>query len=657
MDISEKIMDIFSNKLTNIFKTNPRESQVQMALDIGNFLFNSNNKFMFIEAPVGTGKSLGVLVPAILYCNKQNKSIIYATATKNLQNQIMKEEQSTLQKCNLLFEGETILAMGMSNYACLQKFYKHKKRFSPLKRDQIEHALRNARSGSRAELEQKYNLSFSDSDWKEVCLSDNHCTFYAECPGHSYRRHFKEKNLLTVTNHAQLIQSWINNKEGKNSIIPITPGVLIIDEAHIFDENFLDRIQDSCEINALIYAKRQLKNNEKIALNKILKSVKNVQQQKYGKSGRHSINSNMQNNFKIVLQGLQNLEHVDLKGSHFSDDHIEFLTNFISKLLSKKYTAWFSIENKVEFKIIPNSFFNELSTFLLDLSKNNKLIFLSGTLTVTDNPIQELKEHWKIEKFEYKRYKSPFNVAKQAYLYVPENISNSRDENNSVSSSFVSQIVKVTSDLLNKVPGGFLLLNNSLELLDSLKNNFKSFFLNRTVYAQGDGRTNEELTVKFKEDTNSLLLGSGSFYSGFSVPGPSLQGVIITTLPFPVPDDPFVRLQEEEFSSKEDNFEIIFQLMLKKLEQGFGRLIRTTSDYGVICITDSRIYTQNYATKIQEWFKKNGFTLYKTTDSLDEFIKKKHYLNSKTEKKHRKTFNVSHIDIPKISEKYVQRKR
>jgi len=316
-----------------------------------------------------------------------------------------------------------------------------------------------------------------------------------------------------------------------------------------------------------------------------------------------------------------------------------------------------NIENKVEFKIIPNSFFNELSTFLLDLSKNNKLIFLSGTLTVTDNPIQELKEHWKIEKFEYKRYKSPFNVAKQAYLYVPENISNSRDENNSVSSSFVSQIVKVTSDLLNKVPGGFLLLNNSLELLDSLKNNFKSFFLNRTVYAQGDGRTNEELTVKFKEDTNSLLLGSGSFYSGFSVPGPSLQGVIITTLPFPVPDDPFVRLQEEEFSSKEDNFEIIFQLMLKKLEQGFGRLIRTTSDYGVICITDSRIYTQNYATKIQEWFKKNGFTLYKTTDSLDEFIKKKHYLNSKTEKKHRKTFNVSHIDIPKISEKYVQRKR
>ena len=656
MKVTNKILNIFTKQLTNIFKTSPRESQIQMALDIENFLFNSNKRFMFVDAPVGTGKSLGALVPTILYCNQQNKSIVYATATKNLQNQIIKEEQLTLQKCKLLFQGETILAMGMSNYACLQKFYQHKTLFSALKRKKIEEALKNAQSGSRVELEENYNLTFKDSEWEKICLTDSRCTFY-HCPGHAYRRLFKEKNLLTVTNHNQLIQSWLNEKNGKKPIIPIKPGVLIIDEAHLFDENFLGIIQETCELTTLCYFKKQLKNDGKSALNQILRSIKKVINQKYGKSGRHFIDKDMQNNFRIILHGLQELEKVNVKNTYFSDDRIEFLTDFISKLLSNNYTVWFSLETTVKFNIIPNSFFDELSTFLSNLAKNNKLIFLSGTLTVTNDPVKELVEHWKIDNFEYKHYDSPFDIAKQAYLFVPEKIKNSREINKSISPCFISQVMNVTNNLLHKIPGGFLLLNNSLELLDSFKNKFGTSFSGRNVYSQGDGQTNEELTIKFKNDTSSLLLGSGSFYSGFSVPGASLQGVIITTLPFPVPNDPFVQLQQKEFSSSEDSFKVLFQLMLKKLEQGIGRLIRTTSDYGVICITDSRIYTHSYSSEIQEWFKRKGFTLYNSTNKLNEFMENQQTLNTKTDNTDKVIFDISHLNIPKISEEYLQRKR
>lgn len=104
----EKNLAIFEDKIPLLFnkKTSIRSSQVQMSLDITEFLYNSSKNILFLEAPVGTGKSLGTLVPSILYSTNQQNSITYATSTINLQNQIFDSDSVTLEKLELIKPNE-----------------------------------------------------------------------------------------------------------------------------------------------------------------------------------------------------------------------------------------------------------------------------------------------------------------------------------------------------------------------------------------------------------------------------------------------------------------------------------------------------------------------------------------------------------------------
>ena len=102
-NISQQIIDVFTKDIPPLYNNeSPRQQQVQMALDVADFLFNSDKKIMFVEAPVGTGKSLGLLVPASIYANEMDKRMIYATATINLQNQIEEEDSKVLCDIDLI---------------------------------------------------------------------------------------------------------------------------------------------------------------------------------------------------------------------------------------------------------------------------------------------------------------------------------------------------------------------------------------------------------------------------------------------------------------------------------------------------------------------------------------------------------------------------
>jgi len=116
----EKILNIFEDKIPEYFdhKKSVRSSQVQMALDIAEFLHSSSRNIMFIEAPVGTGKSLGVLAPSFMYGTKYRKTINYATSTINLQNQIYESDSVLLEQIGLIDNTEKIFALGKSNYIC-----------------------------------------------------------------------------------------------------------------------------------------------------------------------------------------------------------------------------------------------------------------------------------------------------------------------------------------------------------------------------------------------------------------------------------------------------------------------------------------------------------------------------------------------------------
>jgi len=112
------------------------------------------------------------------------------------------------------------------------------------------------------------------------------------------------------------------------------------------------------------------------------------------------------------------------------------------------------------------------------------------------------------------------------------------------------------------------------------------------VYEQGDGSSPNALLDSFKSTDRAVLLGTRSFWEGVDVPGATLSAVLITKLPFDVPTDPLIAARSELY---EDSFnEYYLPEAILKFRQGFGRLIRTASDRGIVAILDRRVLTKQY---------------------------------------------------------------
>ena len=116
------------------------------------------------------------------------------------------------------------------------------------------------------------------------------------------------------------------------------------------------------------------------------------------------------------------------------------------------------------------------------------------------------------------------------------------------------------------------------------------------LYSQGDGIPRSEMIRRFKENPFAVLLGTESFWHGVDVPGDALQNVIIPKLPFSVPDQPLLeaRLERIEESGGNPFADYSLPSAVIRFRQGFGRLIRTQQDYGMVVVLDPRVYTRRY---------------------------------------------------------------
>lgn len=251
-DLSKKTRQDFEKIKEYYHASNLRSNQLQMATDVAEYLENEYDGSLFLEAPVGTGKSLGVLIPSLNYCNNRRQNILYATATINLQLQLIDEEMQILTEIGTLTD-EPLLALGRENYACSGVYSKNRGCFSKAKQKKLNKFFYSAKTGQRFEMEKFFGLSLSDEEWNLISM-EGRCT-ENKCPGHNHRRKYKNKRNLTITNQAQLINSYLSLKDEQHSTLNIKPGIIIIDEAHLFQQNFMQMLDKSLFKNKLKYIK------------------------------------------------------------------------------------------------------------------------------------------------------------------------------------------------------------------------------------------------------------------------------------------------------------------------------------------------------------------------------------------------------------------
>jgi len=183
---------------------------------------------------------------------------------------------------------------------------------------------------------------------------------------------------------------------------------------------------------------------------------------------------------------------------------------------------------------------------------------------------------------------SPFDYERSTLVWVPTDIPEPRQDGHQ------KKVEEVICELTRALGGRTMALFTSYAQLRSTSRGIARKLEEQEiiVYEQGDGMSRHKLLESFKTSPHAVLLGTRSFWEGVDIPGEALSCLVLVRLPFAVPVDPIVSARSETF---EDPFrEYSLPDAILRFRQGFGRLIRTRSDRGVVVVLDNRVLTKSY---------------------------------------------------------------
>ena len=605
-----------------------RPQQLKMAEAICDSIENENH--LLVEAGTGVGKSLAYLVPFIIYATKNDKKVVVSTNTKTLQQQLY-EKDLPLLKQSLNIEFEYALCLGTENYLCIRRLHNEFTHDLFDTDEQRTDAKRIIEWSSKTNSGIRSELGFIPKDevWDKVCRESdlclgNKCVHKNSCFYKNAKKHERNSHIL-VTNHALFFTN-------------LASGGLVLPEFHavVFDEGqtledvatsylgheitntkikyLLDSIYNpKTEKGALLKFKNQ---KDKVnAVKKYLEESRIASTQFFEEIGKKFGTKNenkrirtkniifnfleeplssLADSMKKLLEDVKSEEGEALVRAYVKKCiSLKASLSFILTLANDNYVYWVEVFEKrggVKYSLFaaPIEIAEELNKQLFN--KIKPIILTSATLS-TNNNFDFIRSRLGIKECGELLLGSPFNYKENVLLYLVKKVADPSDD----FEKFQKQVLSHIRELIDIMQGRTFILFTSYKMLKTIYDELKSNYQGINLLKQGD-QPRYDLLGNFKRNMNSILLGTNTFWQGVDVPGKALECVVITKLPFSVPDDPMTEARMELIESGNGNPFLEYQVpqAIMMFKQGFGRLIRTKSDRGIVAVLDPRVTTRTY---------------------------------------------------------------